>query len=216
MNLDELQAQAEKDLKIDDTELDIESLNTENSDLNDDKEYRIFAEDIGPGNCLIDEWVRKNSKYRYDKDGLIAKSGKVNKLIFNQAVDNFLNLNIFKNKSLDIKDFDISFVRGLSLEDGAATLIHLSAKIIEEGLINFINKNSSIIHIRQDHSLFYRENMSKVETRLKYVKSFDGLIIQHPEEPSLSSEGVMNEGEISTRLGLKGIPNFAEPMIIVT
>ena len=72
---------------------------------------------------------------------MIAKSGKVNKLIFNQAVDNFLNLNIFKNKSLDIKDFDISFVRGLSLEDGAATLTYLTAKLIEEGLINFMFKN---------------------------------------------------------------------------
>ena len=49
---------------------------------------------------------------------------------------------------------------------------------------------------------------------LTYVKSFDGLIIQHPEEPSLSSEGVMNESEISTRLGLKGIPYYAEAMII--
>ena len=52
----------------------------------------MFAGDIGPGNCLIDEWVRKNSKYKYDKDGLIAKSGKVNELIFNQAIDNFLKL----------------------------------------------------------------------------------------------------------------------------
>ena len=49
---------------------------------------------------------------------------------------------------------------------------------------------------------------------LTYVKSFDGLIIQHPEEISLSREGVVNEGEISTRLGLKGIPSYAEAMII--
>ena len=105
------------------------------------KDYKLFAEDIGPGNCLIDEWIRKNSKYRYDKDGLIAKSGKVNKLIFNQAVDNFLHLDSSKNKSLDIKDFDISFVRGLSLEDGAATLTHFTARLIESGLINFMMKS---------------------------------------------------------------------------
>ena len=37
--------------------------------------------------CLIDEWIRKNSKYKYDKDGLIAKSGKTNQLILNQAWD---------------------------------------------------------------------------------------------------------------------------------
>ena len=102
------------------------------------KDYKLFAEDIGPGNCLIDEWIRKNSKYRYDKDGLIAKSGKVNELIFNQAVENFLHLDSSKNKSLDVKDFDISFVRGLSLEDGAATLTHFTARLIGEGLINFM------------------------------------------------------------------------------
>ena len=112
------------------------------SDLTDDnKDYKLFAEDIGPGNCLIDEWIRKNSKYRYDKDGLIAKSGKVNELIFNQAVDNFLHLDSSKNKSLDVKDFDISFVRGLSLEDGAATLTHFTARLIESGLINFMFKS---------------------------------------------------------------------------
>jgi len=105
------------------------------------KDYKLFAEDIGPGNCLIDEWIRKNSKYRYDKDGLIAKSGKVNELIFNQVVDNFLHLDGFKKKSLDIKDFDISFVRGLSLEDGAATLTHLTARLIGEGLKNFMFKS---------------------------------------------------------------------------
>ena len=115
----------------------------DSSDLKNYKDYELFAEDIGPGNCLIDEWIRKNSQYRYDKDGLIAKTGKINELILNQAIDNFLQFDNFKNVSLDIKDFDISFVRGLSLEDGAATLTHLSAKLIEEGLINFIIKNYS-------------------------------------------------------------------------
>ena len=104
-------------------------------------EFNMFAGDIGPGNCLIDEWIRKNSKYKYDKDGLIAKSGKVNELIFNQAIDNFLKPDEDKSESLDIKDFDISFARGLSLEDGAATLTHLTARLVGEGLIHFMLKN---------------------------------------------------------------------------
>ena len=49
---------------------------------------------------------------------------------------------------------------------------------------------------------------------LNYAKSFDGLIIQHAEEPDLSEEGVVNEGEFSTRLGLVGIPSYAEAMIV--
>tara|TARA_B110001452_G_scaffold1694_1_gene1500 strand:+ start:521 stop:1714 length:1194 start_codon:yes stop_codon:yes gene_type:complete len=104
-------------------------------------EFNMFAGDIGPGNCLIDEWIRKNSKFKYDKDGLIAKSGKVNELVFNQAIDNFLKPDEDKLESLDIKDFNISFARGLSLEDGAATLTHLTAKLIGEGLIHFMLKN---------------------------------------------------------------------------
>ena len=107
----------------------------------DDAEMKLFAGDIAPGNCLIDEWIRNNSKYKYDRDGLIAKSGKVNKLILNQAIDNFLPKENHQTKSLDVKDFDISFVRGLSLEDGAATLTHLTARLISEGLIHFMLKS---------------------------------------------------------------------------
>ena len=95
----------------------------------------IFAYDISPGNCLIDEWVRKNSKEKYDKEGLLAKSGKVDKLILNQALENFNSASYYE-KSLDIKDFDIFFAKGLSLEDGAATITDFTAKLIADG-INF-------------------------------------------------------------------------------
>jgi anhydro-N-acetylmuramic acid kinase len=108
-----------------------------------DPAHNIFAGDIAPGNCLIDEWIRKNSKFRYDKDGLIAKSGKVNELILNQALDNYSGNTFISSAptSLDIKDFDISFVRGLSLEDGAATLTHLTALLISEGITQFMSRN---------------------------------------------------------------------------
>lgn len=48
---------------------------------------------------------------------------------------------------------------------------------------------------------------------LSYAGTFGFLIIQHPEEPSLSS-GTMNAGETSTRLGLSGIPREAEIIMI--
>ena len=92
----------------------------------------IFAYDIAPGNCLIDEWLRKNSDKKYDNNGSIALSGKVNELILNQAKENFEILSI--NESLDIKNFDISFVKGLNLEDGCATLTDFTAYLISEGL----------------------------------------------------------------------------------
>ena len=111
------------------------------NDNNLDAEMKLFAGDIAPGNCLIDKWIRNNSKYKYDKDGLIAKSGKLNELTLNKAIDNFFARKNYQSKSLDIKDFDISFVRGLSLEDGAATLTHFTARLISEGLIHFMLKN---------------------------------------------------------------------------
>jgi len=116
---------------------------TISKNTNLDMEHNVFAGDIAPGNCLIDKWVRKNSKKIYDKDGLIAKSGKVNQLILNQALDNYsaTSYESIPPPSLDIKDYDISFARGLSLEDGAATLTHLTAELISEGLIKFMAKS---------------------------------------------------------------------------
>ena len=65
-------------------------------------EENIEAFDSGPGNCMIDEWVRKNSKNNFDANGSIAKSGKIDQLILNQVIDNF-KIDSFE-KSLDIKD----------------------------------------------------------------------------------------------------------------
>jgi len=88
--------------------------------------------DIGPGNCLIDQWIRINSKNNYDKDGKIASLGKINKDILIQALKNFKQKvqDTHDPKSYDVKDFDLSFVRGLSLEDGAATLTEYTSEIL--------------------------------------------------------------------------------------
>lgn len=45
---------------------------------------------------------------------------------------------------------------------------------------------------------------------LAYAATFDLMVVQHPEEPSLSAGGVMNGGETATRLGLSSIPREAE------
>jgi len=49
---------------------------------------------------------------------------------------------------------------------------------------------------------------------LEYVKKFDGVIAQHAQDPRLTSGSQMNEGEISSKLGLKGWPAVAEEAII--
>jgi dihydroorotase len=49
---------------------------------------------------------------------------------------------------------------------------------------------------------------------LEYVKIFDGVVAQHAQEPGLTKDAQMNEGEVSARLGLKGWPAVAEEAII--
>jgi dihydroorotase len=49
---------------------------------------------------------------------------------------------------------------------------------------------------------------------LAYARTFDQLVIQHPEEPSLGGAGEVNEGEIATRLGLAGINPVAEVIMV--
>jgi dihydroorotase len=49
---------------------------------------------------------------------------------------------------------------------------------------------------------------------LSYARTFDQLILQHPEEPSLGGAGEVTEGEIATRLGLAGITPVAEVMMV--
>ena len=135
-------------------------------------EENIEAFDAGPGNCMIDEWVRKNSKNNFDENGSIAKSGKTNQLILNQVIDNFKIDNF--DKSLDVKDFDISFARGLSLEDGCATITNFTAYLIAKG-IEYANgsnikpvkylvcgggrKNTFLIQKIKDY-LLYKKNIS--------------------------------------------------------
>ena len=99
--------------------------------------------DIGPGNCLLDEWTRKKSKEKFDKNGEIAKVGKTDKIILNQAIDNFDYIKNNNKLSFDIKDFDLNFVRGLSLEDGLSTLTDFTAITIYQSIIN-LNKYAKL------------------------------------------------------------------------
>ena len=49
---------------------------------------------------------------------------------------------------------------------------------------------------------------------LSYARGFDLMVAQHPEDPKLANGGVMNEGEIASRLGLPGIPGAAEVIMV--
>jgi dihydroorotase len=49
---------------------------------------------------------------------------------------------------------------------------------------------------------------------LAYARTFDQLVIQHPEEPSLAQAGEVSEGEVATKLGLPAITPLAEVIML--
>ena len=101
-----------------------------------DKNFKITSRDIGPGNCLIDKWIRKNSNKSFDKDGNLAKKGKIDKFIFDQYIDNYYYSKINSKRSLDTNDFDISFAKGLSLENGTTTITDLTSELLSKKIGN--------------------------------------------------------------------------------
>jgi len=58
------------------------------------------------------------------------------------------------------------------------------------------------------------DNANLLKIALQYVQDFDGLVIAFAQDSSIKGNGVANEGIVSTRLGLKGIPNLAEELQI--
>ncbi len=57
-------------------------------------------------------------------------------------------------------------------------------------------------------------NAQVMRRALTYARDFDALIVHHTEDTHLVGEGVMNEGELSARLGLMGIPAAAEAIVL--
>ena len=117
--------------------------------VKDKNDYsKIYSKDLGPGNCLIDSWVRKNSNFKFDYNGNLAKSGEVNQIILEQAQELYANRLNKEKLSFDVNDFDISFARGLNLNDGSATLTDFTSKIIAETLSEYLlNLNCNVKNI---------------------------------------------------------------------
>jgi anhydro-N-acetylmuramic acid kinase len=112
--------------------------------LNKDKEMVSF--DSGLGNFLIDKIVqlKSNDKIQFDKDGIIAFTGSVDKNILNT----YLSDPYYESsppKSLDVNDFTLSPVRSLDLKDSVATLSELTSLTIVNALKFFNSKPIEII-----------------------------------------------------------------------
>ncbi|MGE4346327.1 MAG: dihydroorotase family protein [Flavobacteriaceae bacterium] len=58
------------------------------------------------------------------------------------------------------------------------------------------------------------ENANVLKLALQYVQDFDGLVIAFSQDKNIKGSGIANEGETSTKLGMKGIPNLSEDLQI--
>jgi anhydro-N-acetylmuramic acid kinase len=93
----------------------------------------LIAFDTGPGNALIDDWAMRHTGLPLDRDGALAKSGKVDEA----AVARFLENLFFKRsapKSLDRDAFKAFSLGEVSAANGAATLTAITAASIAAGI----------------------------------------------------------------------------------
>lgn len=96
----------------------------------------ILAFDTGPGNALIDDWVRRHTEAAADFDGALARAGYPSL----DHVTRFLASPFFDRpppKSLDRDDFRETLPADLSLEDGAATLTEMTAAGVAAAVRHF-------------------------------------------------------------------------------
>ncbi|MDC3031061.1 anhydro-N-acetylmuramic acid kinase [Candidatus Pelagibacter sp.] len=141
--------------------------------ISNNLEDNIIAYDIGPGNCLIDDWVRKNSNKKFDESGNISKAGKIDQLITNQIIENF-NIDTY-SKSLDIKDFDNSFARGLSFENGCTTITNFTGYLIAKGIEN-VGADSKIKYLISGGG---RKNISLIDCIKENLNNKDNFILDN-------------------------------------
>ena len=134
---------------------------------------QLIASDHGPGMCLIDEWIRKKTKKKFDNKGLIAKKGKINNICLTEI--EFYNSYFFNNWepsfSFDIKDFKfVDSFNKLSLEDGAATLTELTA--IRLDCIIHSDKEKIILCGGGRKNNFLVEKLKKKSTEIKLIDDY--------------------------------------------
>jgi len=123
-----------------------------NISILDGKNNELLGFDSGPGNCLMDEWIREKRNKNYDDKGKIASSGETNIIILKKL----LNDNFFKKappKSTGTEVYNLCWLKNkvpkiekYSIKDIQSTLTDLTVETIKLGLKK-INKSFDLIYI---------------------------------------------------------------------
>ncbi len=96
----------------------------------------LLAFDTGPGNGPIDDWCMRRAGQRYDKDGMLAATGTVDRT----RLEHFSEHRFFARippKSLDRGDFSDAWAEGMGAADGAATLTAGTARALALAALHF-------------------------------------------------------------------------------
>jgi anhydro-N-acetylmuramic acid kinase len=89
----------------------------------------LSAFDTGPANGMIDLMVQERGAGRFDEDGRLASAGWIDRAALNALLDHPF-FSAPPPKSLDRFDFSLDPVRGLNIEDAAATLTAFTAEAV--------------------------------------------------------------------------------------
>ena len=114
------------------------------------------------------------------------------------SIDNQSQVNFVLNKALGFAT-QLYPIGALSKESAGKDMAELY-DMKKAGAVAFGDYNKSL------------ENANLLKIALQYVQDFDGLILAFSQDENIKGNGVANEGILSTRLGLKGIPNLAEEL----
>ncbi|MES2850083.1 MAG: dihydroorotase [Bacteroidota bacterium] len=82
------------------------------------------------------------------------------------------------------------------------------------------NELAEMYDMQQSGAIAFGDGINAIQNSgllikaLQYVKTFDGTVIQIPDDRSIAPGGLMNEGIVSTQLGLPGKPAMAEELIV--
>ncbi|MDA9726336.1 anhydro-N-acetylmuramic acid kinase [Candidatus Pelagibacter sp.] len=156
----------------------------------------LAAKDIGPGNVLIDEYLKKTKGINYDRNGDIASSGNINKDVINQFYEHEF-YNVQEKHSFDRKEFDFSFVKGLEFEDAVATLTYFTALIISQNIKkNFDNEIEIILCGGGRKNITLVNHIKKLlKYKIKLIDEFsiDGDFIESQAFAYLSIRSYLNK-----------------------
>ena len=82
------------------------------------------------------------------------------------------------------------------------------------------NELAEMYDMKNSGAVAFSDGLNSVQSAgllvkaLQYIKAFDGILIQLPDDKSINPHGLMNEGIVSTQLGLQGKPAMAEELIV--